>query len=960
LVIVVAQVLSLSGQAQEVTAQSVSGPSRSGPARKVIVDTGDRETAAILASRGGRILEEYGAFALWSVPQPELPSVQSRAGATVRDDLDSIGLRGGASIDTRTGAQTAPTAAAGLRQTRVSGSQFWIVQFVGPIKERWLTELRTAGLELVMYMPQNAYVVWGDGSALVNLDVLARKSTVIQFTGPYEPSYRLAPALQQGPTGTVPVTVQFYTTRAVDQSVARLRSLGGQVYREPSTVRTLTSLSLDLPAGQLTAVASWPDVFNVEPYTAPTKNVESQGQTIAGNLGIVHTWADFLVPVTGEGKYLAWLASKGFPTTPESYPIVDIVDDGIDNGEVAPAHQDFYVLGAKTNSDRLVYNQNCSSDPRANGGAGHGTLNASIAGGYSRLNAEPYQDGMGFRLGTGISPYGRLAGTKILKNSGPSDISRCQSSYAGIVQASFESGATITSNSWGHAAAGWYDSGSQAYDALTRDASATTAGNQQMLHVFSAGNDGRQGASTVGSPATAKNVLTVGASEGVRYPEVRDGCLTWGASGASDMTAFSSRGPTVDGHAKPDIVAPGSHIQGAASQDPEYDGSGICGAQGNYSHPHVPGTEYYPPGQTLYTWSSGTSHAAPAVAGAASLVSNYDGRILKPGQTPSPAMLKALLLSTPRYLDGVNATVPPAAILNHASIDSSDTDGNNNDAIDIGETVALQVGMQNDGDGAATAVRGSLAVLNGNATLLNGKVVYPDMAPHAAGTSTKPYYFQVAPTQACGSTVTFRHTVSLNGGLPSLQDIPIRVGKLVPGGPPNHASTDVPKTIPDNTPAGVAVNLPISGVTGEIVDVNVRVSVSHFWVSDIALELVSPKGTVVSLANRRGGTAEDYSGTVFDDEAPRGITTGSAPFAGSFRPEQPLLQAASRHDLGLADHPARRAERRRDGHPRSLLRRLWGVADVRRRSLGGVPLAACSSSRRAAAPGPQAGHTIDG
>jgi uncharacterized repeat protein (TIGR01451 family) len=62
---------------------------------------------------------------------------------------------------------------------------------------------------------------------------------------------------------------------------------------------------------------------------------------------------------------------------------------------------------------------------------------------------------------------------------------------------------------------------------------------------------------------------------------------------------------------------------------------------------------YYPISQTLYTWSSGTSHSTPAVAGAASLIYEYYGRLMSEGETPSPAMLKALMLNTPRYLNGV-------------------------------------------------------------------------------------------------------------------------------------------------------------------------------------------------------------------------------------------------------------------------------------------------------------------
>ncbi|HEU4391357.1 MAG TPA: S8 family serine peptidase, partial [Blastocatellia bacterium] len=96
---------------------------------------------------------------------------------------------------------------------------------------------------------------------------------------------------------------------------------------------------------------------------------------------------------------------------------------------------------------------------------------------------------------------------------------------------------------------------------------------------------------------------------------------------------------------KPDIVAPGTHVQGAASQDPLNSGDGVCG---------LPGTGvdniYFPRGQKLYTWSSGTSHSAPMVAGAAALAFQFLKTQL--GSDPSPALVKALLLNSARYLTG--------------------------------------------------------------------------------------------------------------------------------------------------------------------------------------------------------------------------------------------------------------------------------------------------------------------
>jgi hypothetical protein len=44
----------------------------------------------------------------------------------------------------------------------------------------------------------------------------------------------------------------------------------------------------------------------------------------------------------------------------------------------------------------------------------------------------------------------------------------------------------------------------------------------------------------------------------------------------------------------------------------------------------------------------------------------------------------------------------------------------------------------------------------------------------------------------------------------------------------------------------------------------------------------------VLLANRRGSSGDNFTDTVFDDEAATAIGSGAAPFTGSFRPEEPL------------------------------------------------------------------------
>ena len=609
----------------------VSAPS------KILVDNDDTTTLTELARNGATLLVDYGAFSLWRSPASLLNKVYSRPSVSQPTTLDRIELRE-KFINTTVGPAVVPVS---LRQSKSSDYQFWLLQFVGPIKNEWLTKLRKLDITPVIYMPNNAYVVWLNGAGLAQLEALATSDPTIQFVGAYQPAYRLSPRLQGKNTPaatTTNVTVQFYNNPAVSISLAKLRAMGRKILRAPEQVLNFINISLTLPTSELNNIANWNDVFNVEPYTPIKKLDEAQGQILAGNISTVTN----TVP-SGPG-YLSWLASNGFPTDPSQYPIVDVVDDGIDDGSLNPLHPDFHTLGiSTTNSSRLVFNNDCTYNNLADSQNGHGNINAGIVAGYNNATGFPYQDANGYRLGLGISPYGRVAGTKIFPNvPKPSDDeTNCGGNFAGVVANAYNSGANITSNSWGSDTAGAYNSDDQAYDAFTRDASSSVSGNQPMLHIFAAGNAG-SGVSSIGSPGSAKNVIAVGATENVRDNGVTDGCGSANAANADNIANFSARGPTSDNRVKPDIMAPGIHIQGPASQDPAYTAGEVC-------------NRYYPAGQTLYTWSTGTSHSTPAIAGVASLLYNYYTRVLNPGQIASPAMLKALLLNSPRYLNGVGA-----------------------------------------------------------------------------------------------------------------------------------------------------------------------------------------------------------------------------------------------------------------------------------------------------------------
>lgn len=102
--------------------------------------------------------------------------------------------------------------------------------------------------------------------------------------------------------------------------------------------------------------------------------------------------------------------------------------------------------------------------------------------------------------------------------------------------------------------------------------------------------------------------------------------------------------------------------------------------------------------------------------------------------------------------------------------------------------------------------------------------------------------------------------------------------------------TNLPRRIPvaENQTQGVTTAFIDVNDSREILDLNVRVNLTHSFLSDLQISLIAPNGTEVQLFNRRGGSGQNLTNTVFDDEGALGIANGAAPFTGIFRPDQAL------------------------------------------------------------------------
>ncbi|MET7969442.1 S8 family peptidase [Micromonospora sp. NPDC005305] len=271
---------------------------------------------------------------------------------------------------------------------------------------------------------------------------------------------------------------------------------------------------------------------------------------------------------------------------------------------------------------------------------GHGTHVAATIAGRGRA---------GRPSGKGVAPGASLLVGKVLDQNGSGELSWVMAGMEWAVG----QGARVVNVSIGAPASEGPDPITEAVDALTARTGA--------LFVVSAGNSG-PGVQTITTPGTAASALTVGA-----------------VSKQDEIPSFSSRGPRLgDGVVKPEITAPGVGIVAARAA----------------------GTSLGEVVDASYTSMSGTSMAAPHVAGAAALLAQKhpDWRADR---------LKATLVSSatdprdaPVWEQGAGRVDVPTALAQQVSVASA--------TVALGKvssdasTQRATVGYRNDGDNPVT------------------------------------------------------------------------------------------------------------------------------------------------------------------------------------------------------------------------------------------------------------------
>ena len=210
--------------------------------------------------------------------------------------------------------------------------------------------------------------------------------------------------------------------------------------------------------------------------------------------------------------------------------------------------------------------------------------------------------------------------------------------------------------------------------------------------------------------------------------------------------------------------------------------------------------------------------------------------------------------------------------------------GGGNGIVEPGEDIDLPVMLRNDGTDPTTGISARLTTSTPGVTVTQALGDYPDLMPgeSAVGISA-PYAITVGSSVFCGTTIQLQLDMSCNEGSWT-DNFSILVGTPAVD-ITTHDSDDLPQDINSNTT--ITSDLVITD-NGTVTDVDVGLTLTHTYTGDLDIFLVGPDGTRVELSTDNGGTGEDFTDTIFDDEAAMAIIDGDAPFTGRFRPEGSL------------------------------------------------------------------------
>ncbi len=757
----------------------------------------------------------------------------------------------GISIDPE---QQAPALArANLLSADSSSSNYILIQTNQPLNRQQKSELASLDVEILEYVPDSTYICHYSPADLSPIRALP----YVVWTNIYLKGFKIPPALQAVPSAAKVTNLLdgLATARSMSQdmmkvevvlqedaSAADVRDEIAAAARLDPTVLEVSNkkVRLVVQSRYLADLAAIDEVRHIEEYKP--KQLHNNIALRIMKADVTHSRTN----LEGSGQ------------------VVAVADTGFDKGSITDVHPAF--------SNRVLKLYSLGRPNKPNDPNGHGThVAGSILG-----------DGISSILGgsiRGSAPKAKLVFQSVLDANGglggiPVDLNDL------FLPPYQNDGARVHSNSWG------VPGSNGRYSANSREVDDFVWNHRDFVVCFSAGNDGtdqnRDGvidAGSVSDPGTAKNCITVGASENDRPSfQFSGGINKYGQAWPGDfpaepiasdlvatnpegMVAFSSRGPTRDRRIAPDVVAPGSAILSTRSRD-------VIGSAG-----------WAKSDDPLYFFEGGTSMSNPLVAGCAAVTREY---LQAQGiAKPSAALIKAMLINgaadmVGQYIPSEAGTIPSnsegfgrvdlARTVNAVSQDEEVEFWDEDISLETGEEKTVVVSV------ASTTPMLKVTLVW---TDLPGETLQNDLDLIVRAANGQERHGNMAVASLEFDRINNIEQISWDNVPAGDVEIVVRAFRTVLH-PQSYALVVRTKTnredeifskistsgltVPDNSPAGVSSTVAFTEQS-TISSIKVSVDIAHTYIGDLVVTLTAPSGTAVVLHDRSGGPADNIKQT---------------------------------------------------------------------------------------------------
>lgn len=608
-----------------------------GPLYKVTFRDSDTEKSQ-LATIGATIVEDYGAYVLANIDTFFIPMLAEKGFDVVPcAEYNTVKING-IKLHPGENKTLVPEIAIPERLMTldpIRPDNYYLIQFIGPVKDEWKAELKAIGAEILGFYQTNAVlakIATGSIFQVIN-------HNKVQGISPYFPAFKISNDIKPIGENKALVSILLHQSETY-------RSIGSALPGE--TIRLANNESNEfvqkIDISEIEQISILTEIAFIQNYVEPQPTMDFSREI----LGAQRRTLNSSTPLDPKARGLWDEGLKG------EGEIVAIQDTGLDTGNVATINADFEA------PTRLVqhfgYLSPTGPDPGSTkpwfdgGSPPHGTFCLSQIVGNGSNSGGQY---------AGIAPKAKYVVQRGLGWLNP-----------GLPDA-YKNGARVHSNSWGSYTGGVYDTTVQYLDDFVFK-------QPDQVVTVSSGN----GFSNIGTPSIAKNCIGVGAAgnnkpwrtinsvvgmvlnTGTTQPTappmtvnfaVNDWVCITGATPAetefrrlSGVTAgtltftgapltfphpagsrvfknsvlqlgsFSSQGPTADGRIKPDVCGPGVDVTAVRAFTTGYEGG----------------------------WN-GTSMSNPSVAGIATLTRQWLKQ-KKGNAEPSAALVKALLINGAR------------------------------------------------------------------------------------------------------------------------------------------------------------------------------------------------------------------------------------------------------------------------------------------------------------------------